>query len=69
MRLINLSKLNTFWSELLEEERYSLKWTIATLPYPSLLSDNSTSSIIDDQNEFDYIMRIILELEDQHEII
>ena len=57
------------WLEISEEERYSSKSSNAVLSYPSLLSDNSTSSIIHNKAEFDYIMRIILELEDQYESI
>ena len=68
MRSITLNEFNTFWSELPEEERHSSESTIAALPHPSSLLDSSTLALIDDQAEFDHIMRIILELEDKDEI-
>ena len=69
MRSITLNEFNTFWLELSEEERYSSKSTIAALPHPTSLLDINTSNKVDDQAEFDHIMRIILELEDQDEIM
>ena len=68
-RSITLNELNKFWLEYPEEERHSLKSTILALPHSTSLLDSNTLSAIDDQTEFDYIMRIILELEDEDEIM
>ena len=68
-RLITLNEFSTFWLEILEEERYSLELTIEALPHPSSHSDNSSLSIIDNQAEFNHIIRIILKLEDKDDIM
>ena len=68
-RLITLNEFNTFWLETPAKERNSSELTIAALPHLTSLKDSTTSSIVDDQAEFDHIMRIILELEDQDEIM
>ena len=63
-RLITLNKFNTFLLEKPAKERNSFESTIAALPHLTLLKDSTTSSIVNDQAEFNCIIKIVLELED-----
>ena len=67
--MISLNEFNTFWLETPAKERNSSESTIAALPHLISIKDSATSSIVDDQAEFDHVMRIVLELEDQDEIM
>ena len=55
-RLISLNEFNTFWLETPAKERNSSESTIAALPYLNSIKYSTTSSIVDDQAEFDHIM-------------
>ena len=66
---ITLNEFNTFWLETPEEERHSFESTIAALPHPTSLSDINTLNAVDSEAEFNHVMRIILELEDQDMIM